>query len=190
MAGDDRGSVSQAAAETMSIWGRRVTLGGLGAQSGQLPSDSGPRAEARLAGAPPQYHVHGGAEDGAVYDCMDVSWAEDESEAAVLKRVNGGKRSNTSHAQLSTNAQTAAAATSVTHNVALPGHVAALLPVMAALSTHGGPFCAQRRSSMSGCSTRPCACGCTMWHRSCQAAALSARPPQPAALQVSYFDGL
>ena len=69
----------------MSIWGRRV----LGGQADSYRLILGHELKHGSQGAPPQYHVHGGAEDGAVYDCVDVAWSEDDNEAAVVKRVNG-----------------------------------------------------------------------------------------------------
>ena len=69
----------------MSIWGRRV----LGGQPDSYRLILGHELKHGSQGAPPQYHVHGGAEDGAVYDCVDVAWSEDDTEAAVIKRVNG-----------------------------------------------------------------------------------------------------
>ena len=42
-------------------------------------------------GAPavPQYSMHAAAEDGAVYDCVDVAWTEDDKQNAVLERLTG-----------------------------------------------------------------------------------------------------
>ena len=69
----------------MSIWGRRV----LGGQQDSYRLILGHELKHGAPRAPPQYHVHGGSEDGAVYDCVDVVWSEDESEATIVQRVAG-----------------------------------------------------------------------------------------------------